>query len=186
MKDGSFAFGARLEQASGGGPYYVTLPASVSTSIGRRGIVPVVALVNGIAEVRASIVPCGGGRHRLRLNASTRDEAGARVGERVAVELRVDEAPVADPVPADLARALRDAGALDTFARFPAGKQNHIVHWVEAAVREGSREKRIEKTVEVASAARERAVDRARSPLPHAKSTTLKRSGRAVDGRTRT
>jgi hypothetical protein len=144
----------------------VTLPASVSTSIGRRGIVPVVAIVNGIAEVHASIVPSGGGRHRLRLNAATRDEAGARLGERVELELRVDEAPVAEAVPMDLARALRDAGALDTFARFPVGKQNHIVGWVEAAVKEGTREKRIAKTVEVASAARERAVDRARATNP--------------------
>src|SRR5438270_4075994 len=79
---GAFAFSPRLEQVPRGGPYYVSIPASVSRAIGRRGIVPVVASVNGVAEVRASIVPCGGGRHRLRLNAATRDAADAKLGNR--------------------------------------------------------------------------------------------------------
>jgi Domain of unknown function (DUF1905) len=87
MSDASYRFYARLERFDGG-PYYIRIPAAVSKAIGRRGIVPVVVTVNDVAEVHASMTPAGGGRHKLRLNAATRASAGARVGSRLAIELR--------------------------------------------------------------------------------------------------
>jgi hypothetical protein len=159
-REGAFAFSPRLEQVPDGGPYYVSIPAHVSEAIGRRGIVPIVASVNGVSEVRASMIPCGGGRHRLRLNAATRDAVEAKLGGRLSIRLRVDENPVADPVPGDLTRALRDVDALDAFRRMPVGRQNHILHWLEAAVREATREKRIAQIVEGALAWREDPRDR--------------------------
>jgi hypothetical protein len=156
----TFAFSPRLEQVSGGGPYYISIPADVSEAIGRRGIVPVVASVNGVADVRASMIPCGGGRHRLRLNAATRDAADAKLGGRLSIRLRVDENPVADSVPGDLARALRDMDAFDAFRRMPVGRQNHILRWLDAAVKEATREKRIGQIVEGALAWREDPRDR--------------------------
>jgi hypothetical protein len=156
----AFEFAPRLEQVPGGGPYYVSIPAAVSRAIGRRGIVPVVASVNGVAEVRASMIPCGGGRHRLRLNATARETADVTLGARLTVRLRVDENPQADPIPADLSRALRDVDALDAFRQMPVGRQNHILHWLEAAVREVTREKRMAQIVESALAWREDRKDR--------------------------
>jgi hypothetical protein len=156
----AYTFSSPLEQVPGGGPYYVSIPANVSHGIGRRGIVPIVATINDVAEVRASMIPCGGGRHRLRLNATTRDAADAKLGRRVSVHLRVDENPVADPVPGDLARALRDVNALEAFQRMPVGRQNHILAWLAAAVREATREKRIAQIVESALAWREDPRDR--------------------------
>jgi hypothetical protein len=156
----AFAFSPRLEQVPGGGPYFVSIPAAVSEAIGRRGIVPVVASVNGVVEVRASMIPCGGGRHRLRLNATARDAADAKLGGRLSVRLRVDDNPEADPVPGDLARALRDVDALDAFRRMPVGRQNHILHWLEAAVKEATRERRVAQIVEGALAWREDPRDR--------------------------
>jgi hypothetical protein len=155
-----FEFSPRLEQVPRGGPYYVSIPAAVSKAIGRRGIVPVIASVNEVAEMRASIIPCGGGRHRLRLNAATREAADAKLGGRLTVRLQVDDNPVADPVPADLARALRDVGAFDAFRGMPVGRQNHILSWLEAAVREATREKRIAQIVEGALAWQEDPRDR--------------------------
>jgi hypothetical protein len=157
---GTFTFSPRLEQVPRGGPYYVSIPEAVSKAIGRRGIVPVVASVNGVAEVHASIIPCGGGRHRLRLNAATREAAEAQLGDRLKLRMRVDENPVADPPPPDLARALRDVDALDAFRRMPVGRQNHILRWLEAAMREETREKRIGQIVEGALAWREDPRDR--------------------------
>jgi hypothetical protein len=156
----TFEFSPRLEQVPGGGPYYVSIPSRVSQSIGRRGIVPVVASVNGVAEVRASMIPCGGGRHRLRLNAATRDAAAAKLGGRLAVRLWVDDKPMADPIPGDLASALREGDAFDAFRRMPVGRQNHILSWLEAAVKDTTREKRIAQIVEGAVAWREDPRDR--------------------------
>ncbi|HEY2516327.1 MAG TPA: YdeI/OmpD-associated family protein [Polyangiaceae bacterium] len=147
-KERAFDFATRLEQLPGGGPYYVSIPAAVSRAIGVRGIVPVIASVNGVAEVRASMIPAGGGRHRLRLNAATRDAADARLGGRLSVHLEVDDNPVADPVPPDLARALRDVGAFEAFRSMPVGRQNHILTWLAAAAKEATREKRIAQIVE--------------------------------------
>src|ERR1019366_1559878 len=96
-------FTTRLERPAGSWFHLIMIPASVSRATGKRGPVPVVALVNGLAEVRASIVPCGGGRHRLLINARARGEARVVAGDRVRIVLRVDENPVADPVPPDLA-----------------------------------------------------------------------------------
>jgi hypothetical protein len=156
----AFAFSPRLEQIPGGGPYYVSIPAAVSKAIGRRGIVPVVASVNGVAEVHASMIPCGGGRHRLRLNAATRDAADAKLGGRLSLRLWVDENPVPEPVPADLARALRDVDAFDAFRRMPVGRQNHILRWLETAVKEATRERRLVQIGEGALAWREDPRDR--------------------------
>jgi hypothetical protein len=159
-RSGGFEFSARLEQVPHGGPYYVSIPAAVTEAIGRRGIVPVVASVNGVAEVHASMVPCGGGRHRLRLNATTRAAADARLGKRLSMRLHVDENPVADPVPPDLDHALREMDVLEAFRQMPVGRQNHILRWLEAAVREETREKRIVQIVESAQAWREDPRDR--------------------------
>ena len=156
----AFTFSPRLEQIPGGGPYYVSVPASVSRAIGRRGIVPVVASVNDVVEIRASLIPCGGGRHRLRLNAATREVADARLGGRLSVRVQVDDHPVADPVPPDLAEALREADALGAFQRMPVGRQNHILSWLEAAVKDTTREKRVGQIVEGALAWREDPRDR--------------------------
>ena len=161
MGSETFKFSARLEQVEGGGPLYVAIPAAVSKTIGRRGNVAVVAVVNGRVEVRASITPTGGGRHRLRLNADARDTAGAVLGRRVAVELRVDESPSAVPLPADLVRALREGDVLGSFRSFPPGKQSHIVLWIEKAAREKTRAKRVTQSVEFALEAKERRADRA-------------------------
>jgi uncharacterized protein YdeI (YjbR/CyaY-like superfamily) len=106
------------------------------------------------------MIPCGGGRHRLRLNATARDAADAKLGGRLSLRLRVDDNPEADPVPGDLARALRDVDALDAFRRMPVGRQNHILHWLEAAVKEATRERRIALIVEGALAWREDPRDR--------------------------
>jgi hypothetical protein len=149
-----YRLSARLERFSG--LCAVRIPAAVSKAIGKRGNVPVVAMVNGRAEVRASLVPCGGVRHRLGLNADARRVAGIALGGRAKVVMRVDANPVADPLPRDVAQALEEAGLLATFKRMPVGKQNHILHWVDAAVREETRWKRIGTTVAAVARRREK------------------------------
>jgi len=157
----TFKFTTRLERPAGSWFHLIMIPASVSRATGKRGPVPVVALVNGLAEVRASIVPCGGGRHRLLINARARGEARVVAGDRVRIVLRVDENPVADPVPHDLAHELRKADVLGPFERLPIGKRNHIIRTVEEAVAETTRDKRIAMAVEVALGASEKEFDRA-------------------------
>jgi hypothetical protein len=160
----TFSFSTLLRQSRAF--YWIAIPARVSRSSGRRGPVPVVATINGSTELRASIVPIGSGRHRLQVPARVRGAAAIEPGDRVKVVLRVDKNRRAEPTPPDLVRALRENGAIEAFERFPPGRRSHIVRWIEEAVGERTREKRIVKAVEVALQKAEADHDRAARVAP--------------------
>jgi hypothetical protein len=151
-------FTARIERS--GSLYCVAVPASVSAAIGVRRGIPVAARVARGALFRATLVPSGGGRHRLFVNAEIRRAAGAKLNDRVHVDVRVDWGPREVALPDDLAQALRDEGVLAAWESMPPGKREHILRWVDAAVHEPTREKRIARAVEEALVRREKQIDR--------------------------
>ena len=154
-------FSARVEPvAMGVGFFALDVPEKVSRALARRGTIPVVVTLNGVEGLRATLIPRRGGRHRIFLNRTLRKRVGIGGGDRVKVILAIDENPIVETTPADLAHALRDVDALGTFERFTRAKRNHIIQWVDAAVMETTREKRIAKTVEIVLAVLEKAVDR--------------------------
>jgi hypothetical protein len=155
-----FKFAVPLVKLEKGPVYILRVPEKVSVSVGRRGPVPIVATLNNAVEVQVSMVPMGGGRHWLQLNTRTREELEIEPGDRVRVELVVPEKAPVLPMPADVAGALKEVDLLETFLKFPAGKQNHILLWIEEAARPETREKRIAMTVEVTFRAREKAQER--------------------------
>jgi hypothetical protein len=146
---------------TGSSPLYgLEIPERVSAAIGRRGPVPIVATLNRSVEIQASLVPMGGGRHRLQLNARTRAELQVKSGDRIRVALVVPKKPPRLPVPGDLGQALQEVGLWHTFDSFPVGKQNHIILWIEEAARPQTRNKRIETTLQFVFRARERVHER--------------------------
>jgi len=74
------------------------IPESISSVIGRRGPVPVLAKLNRSVEVQGILVPMGGGQHRLQLNTRTRSEL-VEPGDPVCVRLLVPEKPPNFPRP---------------------------------------------------------------------------------------
>src|SRR5215472_349271 len=54
--------------------YAPEIPERISSAVGRRGQVPVLAKLNSSVEIQASLVPMGGGKHRLQLNTRTCSE----------------------------------------------------------------------------------------------------------------
>jgi Domain of unknown function (DUF1905)/Bacteriocin-protection, YdeI or OmpD-Associated len=159
----SFAFTVPLVKLDKFSRYVLEIPEGVSTAIGRRGPVPILATLGEAVEIQASLVPMGGGRHWLQLNARTRGELDIQPGDQVRVLLLVPEKPPRLPLPSDLALALREADLQESFSGLPVGKQNHIILWIEEAVRQETREKRVAKATEVAFRVRERAYDRRKS-----------------------
>ncbi len=143
--------------------YLLEIPTGVTKAIGRRGLVPVIATLDDCVELQASLVPMGGGKHRLQLNERIRRELDIEPGDRVHVALQVPEKPPTIPLPPDLAVALRENDLQETFSRFPAGKQNHIILWIEEAAHPHTRQKRIAKTMEVTFRSREHAYDKKKS-----------------------
>jgi hypothetical protein len=156
----SFKFTVPLVKLEKHPVYILEVPEKVSEAVGRRGPVPIVATLNNKVEIQVSMVPMGGGRHWLQLNARTREELEIEPGDRVRVALVVPEKAPVIPVPGDVGTELREVDLLETFSKFPAGKQNHILLWIEEAVRPETREKRIAMTIEVTFRAREKAHER--------------------------
>jgi hypothetical protein len=155
------AFSAKLARFST--LYGVDVPLAVSRAVGRAATPVEVRLRRG-APFLATLVPAGGGRHRLFFNGEVREAAGVKPGDRIAVTLTADPALRTRevPIPPDLTEALRDEGVLDAWESMPPGKREHILRWIEQAVHETTRTKRIVRAVEEALAQREKRIDRPR------------------------
>jgi len=139
--------------------YCVNVPAAVSQAVGRARAPVVVRVAQG-APFRATLQPAGEGRHRLFLNSGVRAAAALKLGQRIALEVRVDREPREVPLPPDLSEALREEGVLADWASLPPGKREHIVRWIDQAAHEATREKRVLRAVEEALARQEKRIDR--------------------------
>ena len=87
---------------------YVDVPLAVSRAFdrfARSGRIVVTGTLNG-ADVRASLVPAGGGRHRLFVNGAMRASSGVGVGDVATFDLRATHPSVVRP-PSDVSKALR-------------------------------------------------------------------------------
>jgi hypothetical protein len=149
---GGFRFTAKIIRS--GSEYCVDVPLAVTRAVGVRGRVPVAVRVGNGFPFHATFRPTGDGRHQLFLNADAR--AGARIGERVDIEANPVSADREVPIPGDLVDALREADVLEAWSSFPPGKREHILRWIEEAVHEETRIKRIAKAIEVTEKRRER------------------------------
>lgn len=141
-----------------GGLYGIVVPAAVSRAIGVRGNVSVLVRANGCAPYHGTLMPRGGGRHCMLLNQEVR--GGARAGN-IDVEIRVVKREREVAIPEDLEAALRDEGVLAAWEALPPGKREHILKYIDGAVHETTRAKRIGQAVEVALARHEQNLDRA-------------------------
>jgi hypothetical protein len=112
---------------------------------------PVRARINGF-EFRTTLMRYGGVDY-VGLNREVRDGAGVEAGERVAVEIELDDEPRVVEVPEDLAQALRgERDARDAFERLSYTHRKEYVRWIEEAKRDETRRSRIERTISMLTA----------------------------------
>jgi hypothetical protein len=83
----------------------VDVPANISFDLAVRGYVPVVGTANGYS-FRGTMVPVGGGRHRLFLNSEIRTAIDSGEGDTVALVLQTDTTSRDPPMPDDFDAAL--------------------------------------------------------------------------------
>jgi hypothetical protein len=171
VKPRPLTFTGKLEKVVRGiVQHVVTVPRSVSAAFGKRGPVPVVATLwpasVGMAAAKSkgvddhlTLVPSGGGRHKLILNARLRKRVGLAEGARVRIRVVLDEAPPEDPIPEDLVDALREADAHAAFEGIVRSKRNAILRWLDQAVADATRAKRIARLVEIGLEEREKKAD---------------------------
>ena len=95
------------------------VPATISQAFGMRGHVPVVGTADGV-DLTATLVPVGGGRHRLFLNGAVRGAIGKEAGDPIEIRIRLDRLDRTPETPPELQGALAEGGA--TAARVCRGR----------------------------------------------------------------
>lgn len=143
-------FRAKLKDWAEGMDYCaVPVPERVTKAMGTTGPVLVMAQVNDSEPFKVSLFPVGGGKHYIRIKALVRRETNTKTGDMVTVRITVlDRSDVS--IPDDLTNALRAEGVEGAFKALPPGKQNFTIRQIEEAARSATREKRIQKAVELA------------------------------------
>jgi DNA-binding MarR family transcriptional regulator len=146
--------------------FVVEVPAAISRTFEKTSHVPVVVSLGGETRHRTTLLPRGKGLHYLPLKGKIRREAGAVEGDRVTIEIALDREPRTPDTPVDLARALRDEDARTAFESIAPGRRRQYILWLDQAVHEKTRDKRIARLVEIALAAREKTLDREEPTVP--------------------
>lgn len=125
------------------------VPGPVSDAFGLRGYVPVVGLADGV-ELIATLVPVGGGRHRLFLNSATRQAIGKGAGDSVEIRIRLDPSDRTPETPRDLHEALIEEGAAAAWEALSPSRRKELLVWLADTKREQTRAGRIGRIVQTA------------------------------------
>ena len=121
----------------------VDVPRRVSAALDGGAHIPVHGWIEGL-PLKSTLVPRGGGQHRLHVHSQIWRKLRVDAGDSVEVTLLLDTEPRDPAVPGDLAAALAETPrALGAFHRLTPALRREIVQWVSAAKRTGTREKRI-------------------------------------------
>lgn len=125
------------------------VPAQVSDAFGVRGPVPVVGTADG-AELSATLVPVGGGRHRLFLNSAVRSAIGKGAGDSVEIQIRLDRRDRAPEIPPELQEALAEEGATAAWEAIAPSRRKELLVWLADAKRDQTRVARVSRIVQAA------------------------------------
>jgi hypothetical protein len=139
-------FEAVVERDEASSGVFVVVPGDVREAFGR--VRPPVVVTIGAHQWRTT-VSVYGGRSLIGISWANRDAAGISAGDRVTVEVALDEAARTVIVPPDLAAALTAAPAAKS--RFDAMSFTHrqeYVAWLDAAKRPETRARRLAAAVE--------------------------------------
>lgn len=133
----------------------IEVPADVVEQLG-GGKRPKVQATIGSHTYRTSIGSMDG-RFMLPVSAEIREAAGVAAGDDVEVNLELDSAPRVVDVPEDLAAALaRDTKAKTFFEGLSYSQQRWFTLSVEGAKKPETRQRRVEKAIEMLSEGRAR------------------------------
>jgi hypothetical protein len=150
-------FRALVERKEGGEVCAITIPFDAEKVFGGRGRVPVRGTLNG-APFRSSLFRMGGDCYFMVVNRQMREAASVRGGETVPVQMERDDAPRVITPPPDLARALKASKeAQATWDKLSYTHQREHVEHIEDAKKPETRQRRIEKSIQLLAAGKKEA-----------------------------
>jgi hypothetical protein len=116
---------------------------------------PVRVTING--HTYRSTIAVYGGEYFLPLNRKARAASGVEAGDTVTVEIERDVVKRVVRVPADLKKALAsDSQAEDNYKSLSYSHKKEYVDWIEDAKRAETRDRRINKAIEMLRAGKHR------------------------------
>jgi len=145
-------FEAVLEKPDAAGTWtYFTVPFKVEEVFETKAQVKVAGTINDV-PFRSSLIPHGDGVHYMVVNKGIRERAGVGRGDVVKVVMDIDTAPRKVIVPAAFKELLEQSpGARTNFEDLSYSHKKEYVSWFEEAKREETRERRMNKAVEMLS-----------------------------------
>jgi hypothetical protein len=127
----------------------IHVPDEVVTGLGSGRRPKVRVTINGHHTYRSSVATVDG-RSMVGVSAENREAAGVKAGDVLDVDIELDTEPREVTVPADLAKALRgDAAAKRFFDGLSYSKRQRHVLSVEGAKTPETRQRRIDKAIEM-------------------------------------
>ena len=127
------------------GPTGIEVPPAIMAALGPKKNPAVQMTVAGYSY--RSTVAVMGGAFMVPLSAAHRAAAGVQAGQQVQVTLALDTVPRTVTLPAELEKALTDAGVKAAYAALPPSRQKEAARQVEDAKTEGTRQRRIARIV---------------------------------------
>jgi len=119
----------------------VDIPESLSNSMSSSGFVAINILLNN-QKYQTTLIPRGGGRHRLFLNSTVRKMLYADTGDKVKICIEPDPAAGEISEPTFLTRFLnRHKVADDIFRKLTPSQRREIIRYVQNAKTEFTRKK---------------------------------------------
>jgi len=125
----------------------IEVPAEVIEQLGAGKRPPVLVRVNGY-EYRSTVAVMGGA-FLISFNAATRAETGLAPGDPITVTLTVADSPREVDVPADFAAALEESGMRAFFDSLANSLQRFHTDSINGAKTEETRQRRIDKAVQL-------------------------------------
>jgi hypothetical protein len=132
----------------------IVVPPELIEQLGQGKRPPVAVTLNG-HEFRTTIGVMAG-QHLVPISAAIRSATGLAAGDTIDVTLAVDATPRTVDVPADLAAALEAGGVRPFFDGLSNSLQRYHVDNVNGAKTDDTRRRRVEKSVELFQAGKQR------------------------------
>jgi hypothetical protein len=127
---------------------YIEIPADIAQQIkpNYRRSFRVKGKLDNFTIKSVSVMPLGGGRFILAVNAEMRKAIGKRKGAMVKVQLQEDKATI--PVNAELLECLKDDPDAETFFNsLTNSHRSYFSKWIDSAKTEATRTNRLAKTM---------------------------------------
>jgi hypothetical protein len=132
------------EQGEKTGWTYIEVPADIAQKLkpGNKKSFRVKGKLDNYPVKKTALLPMGGGRFIMPLNATTRKAIAKKKGAMLNVQLEVDTAAL--KISKELMDCLKDEPqAMTRFTKLPMSHQHYYSHWVESAKTDPTKAKRI-------------------------------------------